>query len=209
MSHDNPSWEELPPEEQNELQLADGLLERIKKGETLENWSKIGRAYNLLQALAMKSCGSNAPVGKGYNHAWAHLARQLPHLKGLDKATRSHAMWLARDWEIVKAWHQSLRVPEQLRINHPTTARRRYDAAHKAPAPEKSGPPRVSAKEHQAINNVTPAALADLICETHTRPEYRKSLVAALQKIMERDERQDALEAKAQARSKQSKRRRA
>jgi hypothetical protein len=67
------------------------------------------------------------------------LAQRAPRLAKLDKATRSHAMWLAANWEGsergpgAELWHAEL--PDHVRrlINHPATVHRRYDKDWPAP----------------------------------------------------------------------------
>jgi hypothetical protein len=72
------------------------------------------------------------------------LAQRAPRLAKLDKATRSHAMWLAANWEGsergpgAEQWHAEL--PDHVRrlINHPATVHRRYDKDWPAPPKEKA-----------------------------------------------------------------------
>jgi hypothetical protein len=59
---------------------------------------------------------------------------ERPWAKNADKATRNHLLWAADHRSEIEAWRTSLAQGERAKMNHPTTLRRRYDAAHKVVA---------------------------------------------------------------------------
>jgi hypothetical protein len=82
----------------------------------------------------MRHAGTNTNKGPRYNEAWKTLARHAPSLATLDKSDRSHAVWLATEWEVVSRWLHTLAVNVRLQLNHPRTIHRRFDAVHLPPA---------------------------------------------------------------------------
>src|SRR4051812_15843280 len=97
-------WDDLSPEHRAALELGDAAMQRLKRGESIERWHEVGIALNTLQAQAMTFAQSNTPAGAKYNAAWADLASHVPHLRDIDKSSRSHATWLAANWEPVSTW---------------------------------------------------------------------------------------------------------
>jgi hypothetical protein len=83
----------------------------------------------------MDAAWTNRPTGRAYNDAWWQLTRRLPHLRELDKADRSHALWLVSEWSAVETWLHTLSPTARLRLNHPRAIRRRYFAALKPKVP--------------------------------------------------------------------------
>jgi hypothetical protein len=82
---------------------------------------------------AMRRAGTNQPIGSAYNRAFSDWMAERP-AKNTDKATRNHLLWAADHRSEIEAWHTSLAQSERAKMNHPTTLRRRHDAAHKVVA---------------------------------------------------------------------------
>jgi hypothetical protein len=134
-------WNDLPPEARDEIERGDAALAALKRGETIERWLDIGRALARMQAEAMRQAYTNIPKGKRYAGAWGAIATHAPHLRDVEQSTRSHAVWLATEWQTVNAWLQTLAHNVRLQLNHPRAIRRRYDAAHVPPGAETGSSP--------------------------------------------------------------------
>jgi hypothetical protein len=188
----------------------------LKRGESVDQWRDVGRALLTLQAEAMSVADTNQPIGRNYNAAWQSLAMHVPHLRDLDKATRSHAMWLAAQWEQVEVWRATLAQNERLETNHPSVIRRKYDRTHKAPSNPGDAGTKTSKRielqdqiirlqdENDALKkrnkgvllmpNDGPDVAADKIADEHNA-DWMERLRRALEKKIEANRRQDAIEA--------------
>jgi hypothetical protein len=221
-------WDELSQDSRQRIENGDVAMQWLKGNESIDRWHAAGIASNELQAAAMRACGSpNKPVGKRYNAEWAELAHNVPHLREMASSDRTHAMWLATNWAAITAWlHDGnlVTVHERLRLNHPTTIWRRYNAylkgpgkvggetASKAPTARQLLQDKLIAvmDENAALRNLngqgngasnaTVQIMADTIRNLHA-PDYRKRLVIALQRGIDDDERQDQIEAKVKRKS--------
>jgi hypothetical protein len=142
------SWDAVNPVRRERIEAGERAMEKIDRHETFHDWHAIGLSITEMQSEAMRQSFANKPVGKGYNAAWTMLAQRAPLLAKLDKATRSHAMWLAANWAVselgpgVEEWHAKL--PDHVRrlINHPATVHRRYDRDY-PPAKDEPNPDRL------------------------------------------------------------------
>ena len=65
---------------------------------------------------------------------------ERPCAKHTDKTTRNHLLWAADNRSSIEAWRASLAQNERDKMNHPTTLRRRYDAAHKVADKDPNAP---------------------------------------------------------------------
>ena len=106
---------------------------------TLDHWIAAGAAWETLQQAAMHRSSSNHPTGGRYAKAYRLLEHPWPELSRIDKATRSDAIWLFRNEELVKSWLMTLTRKERDQWNHPTTVRRHYERRH--PHPLSGKPP--------------------------------------------------------------------
>lgn len=131
MSVDN-GWSRLTIEAQNEIMAGALALRRIRQHEDYSHWTAVGRALLRLQEEAMHLSGSNSPHGRGYTAIRAELGSRVPDLEELDKTSKSHATWLAKNFAAVEHWRHTLAVNERDKLNHPTTIKRRYEATHGA-----------------------------------------------------------------------------
>jgi len=97
----------------------------------------------------MRRSHSNIPKGRAYVDAWQAIAAHAPHLRDIEHSTRSHAIWLANEWEAVNTWLQTLAHNVRLQLNHPRAIRRRYDAAHVPPGAGKDSAEKVKPEQRQ------------------------------------------------------------
>ena len=111
--------------------LAAEADDRIKRGAHWEDWCFIADGFAVGRNKAMRRAGTNQPVGSAYNHAFADWMAERPWAKNTDKATRNHLFWVADHRSEIEAWRATLSRSERDKMNHPTTLRRKWDAAHK------------------------------------------------------------------------------
>jgi hypothetical protein len=139
-------WDELTEEARREITDGEATYAALKRGETVERWLAVGKALARIQDEIVRVSGSNAPKGRRYNDAEKRLGlrQHAPHLVDINPTTRSHAVWLATEWEAANAWLQTLDIATRLQKNHPTTIRRGYDAARRTPRRDAAAVGRVS-----------------------------------------------------------------
>jgi hypothetical protein len=111
--------------------LAAEADDRIKRGAHWEDWMFIADGFAVGRAKAMRRAATNQPVGSAYNRACSDWMAERPWAKNTDKATRNHLLWAADHRSEIESWRATLAESERAKMNHPTTLRRRYDAAHK------------------------------------------------------------------------------
>jgi hypothetical protein len=215
-------WNEMPHEAREAIELGDASMAALKRGETIERWLNVGRGLLQLQTQAMRLAGSNSNKGRPYRDAWTGLADHAAHLRDIEQSTRSHAVWLATEWEAVNRWLHTLAVNKRLMLNHPRAVHRSYDLAHLPPAQPKPSA-RIGLQdqvirlqeENDMLRNrqgegftprgagFMPGTSADAAAEQiagHHRPEFLRKLAQALVAIAEREERQDRIERPRRAR---------
>jgi hypothetical protein len=149
-------WNELAPEVREQIELGEASVKRLTRGEHIEWWLNAGRALAAMQAEAMRHAGINVNKGPRYVAAWKVLARHAPALAALEKSDRSHAVWLATEWEAVNAWLQTLGMTKRLTLNHPRAIHRSYNDAHLPPKPaaETVAPPRTPTHQIEVLDIV-------------------------------------------------------
>jgi hypothetical protein len=205
-------WSQLTEEQRGCLELGNESMRVLKRGETIERWLNVGLAVRELQRLAMEYAQTKEPVGPAYRACWEALSRHTPHLADMDKTNRSHALWMANNWDDVKRWLDTLAVNVRLELNHPRAVRRRYESPHKD---EKDQEPTTRIKLQDQIVRLTeeldaarklktsgvmpPGMSADdfaqLIADRMATVTLRR-FIAALNKCLQNAERQDTIEAK-------------
>jgi hypothetical protein len=212
-------WDELPPDTRQELELGEASYAALKRGETVERWLNIGKALARMQAEIMRVAQS-ANRGRRYNDVRQRLGlhEHLPHLCEIHKTTRSHAVWLAENWEPVNAWLHTLAVNARLQKNHPSTIKRGYEAHEMALTRGATATAKASAdalkppaRQDNPIDIVrmfrsgvfppgrSVSELADVV-EAGLAFDTFKRFTAECIKRIERSERQDKIEAEASAR---------
>jgi hypothetical protein len=209
-------WSGLTDEQRAKLELGNEAYRRLKRGESIERWSEVGIALVELQRAAMAYGRTNSTSNRAYREAWADLVKHVPDLRDIDAGARSHAVWMVNNWPVVKPWLDTLPVNVRLDLNHPRSVRRKYDTTHKPPAPDgEDGEEHPSARlklqdqivrlteELDATRKIkTTGAMppgmsaedfAGLLVE-QMAPATRRRFLAAVQKAVENEARQDRLE---------------
>lgn len=105
---------------------ADAALDRIQRGQSWNDWAKIGELFVHGRKLAMLHGHTNEPAGKGYNMAFSSWLDAHPKLRAVDKATRNHAMQCFDNIQEITEWRAKLAQNQRETINHPTTVLRRW-----------------------------------------------------------------------------------
>jgi tetratricopeptide (TPR) repeat protein len=119
------------------LQDGEYAARSIHRGDALQAWLKLGEASDALQRAA--STAANAPSGPRYAAAWNQLVKPYPHLKDVDKGSRSRSIWLHKNWSEVGPWWQSLPFAQRSKLASPAAIKLRYEAAMRPPGDESEG----------------------------------------------------------------------
>jgi hypothetical protein len=120
--------------------LAAEADDRIKRGAHWDDWCFVADGFAVGRNKAMRRAGTNQPVGSAYNRAFGDWMAERSWAKNTDKATRNHLLWVADHRSEIEAWRATLSRSERDRINHPTTLRRKWDAAHRPNAADHKSP---------------------------------------------------------------------
>jgi hypothetical protein len=123
-------WNRLTPEAQNEIMAGALAIRRIRQHEDYSHWVAVGKALLRLQEEAMRLSASNSPQGRGYTAIRAELGSWVPDLDEIDKASKSHAVWLAKNLAAVEKWRETLWFNLRDTLNHPSSIKRRYEMTH-------------------------------------------------------------------------------
>ena len=133
--------------------LAAEADERIKRGAHWEDWCFVADGFAVGRAKAMRAAGTNRPFGSPYTRAFKNWMAERPWAKNCDNATRAHLLWVADNRSEIEAWRAKLAQNERDKMNHPTTLRRKYDAAHKVAAKDPNAPKKETSRETLAREN--------------------------------------------------------
>ena len=213
-------WSALSDQQRQRLELGNEAYRVLKRGETIERWYQVGVGCQELQQAALDYGRSNNTNNRAYREAWASLAAHVPDLRDIDKSARSHAIWMTENWEALSRWLATLPVNQRLDLNHPRSIHRKFDAAHKPPPPpDETKAPSTRVKTQDQIVQLTEQLdaqrkmkttgaipphmtmedLADLIANQRNAATVRR-LIAALERRVVADERQDRLASRERSR---------
>ena len=213
-------WSALSDQQRQRLELGNEAYRVLKRGETIERWYQVGVGCQELQQAALDYGRSNNTNNRAYREAWASLAAHVPDLRDIDKSARSHAIWMTENWEALSRWLATLPVNQRLDLNHPRSIHRKFDAAHKPPPPpDETKAPSTRVKTQDQIvqlteqldaqrkmkttgaipSHMTMEDLADLIANQRNAATVRR-LIAALERRVVADERQDRLASRERSR---------
>jgi hypothetical protein len=163
----------LPPprrEEEPPLDLGEGFdpiaRQAIEIGEqaltdlrenAVERWISAGGAWQALQNVALHRSGANNIASPRYRRVYAVLVHAWPQLAKVDKATRSHAIWLFANSEAVLRWRATLSQKERDKWVYPGTIRRHFERRHPHDMAPNEPPPRRKGRDrHQREWNRKP-----------------------------------------------------
>jgi hypothetical protein len=117
--------------EEARAQEAADAADRLKRGQSWDDWLKIGTFLNIGRNKAMLRAGTNEPVGARYIKAFSEWMAVYPWIGDIDKATRVHAMWAVDHVDDLTRLRENMGLTQRLACNHPTSMRRRWDKAQK------------------------------------------------------------------------------
>jgi hypothetical protein len=127
--------------EELKAQEAADAADRLKRGQSWDDWLKIGVFLNIGRNKAMMRAGTNEPIGARYIKAFSEWMALYAWIGDIDKATRTHAMWCVDHLDELAKLRENMGLTQRMTCNHPTTMRRRWDKAQKeldkAPAEKK------------------------------------------------------------------------
>jgi hypothetical protein len=117
--------------EELKAQEAADAADRLKRGQSWDDWNKIGVFLNIGRNKAMLRAGTNEPIGARYIKAFSEWMALYAWIGDIDKATRTHAMWCVDHLEELAKLRENMGLTQRMTCNHPTTMRRRWDKSQK------------------------------------------------------------------------------
>ena len=117
--------------EEARAQEAADAADRLKRGQSWDDWLKIGVFLNIGRNKAMLRAGTNEPVGARYIKSFSEWMAVYSWIGDIDKATRIHAMWCVDHLDELAKLRENMGLTQRLTCNHPTTMRRRWDKSQK------------------------------------------------------------------------------
>lgn len=129
--------------EELKAQEAADAADRLKRGQSWDDWLAIGTFLNIGRNKAMARGGTNEPVGARYVKAFSEWMGSYAWIGDIDKATRTHAMWCVDHLSELVKLRENMGLTQRLACNHPTSMRRRWDKSQKEldkPKAEKKEP---------------------------------------------------------------------
>ena len=135
--------------------LAEEAEDRIRRGAHWTDWMYVADGFAVGRAKAMRAAGTNQPYGKAYTRAFGDWMRERPWAREerIDKGTRSNLLWAADHRSEIEAWREALTQGERAKMNHPTTLKRRFEAAHKVTAVDPNAPKKETTRESLVREN--------------------------------------------------------
>jgi hypothetical protein len=207
----------LQREDESFAQAAEADM-RLRASEkiTFGDWLVISEGLINLRHRAMRESGSNSAYGLAYTRQYAKLRDLHPWASHFDPKTTAHCIWLAENVAAVTRWRDALHEDLRRLYITPRTVKDKYLLAMKvltqkagteAPSPQRALKDQMIRlqEENDMLRRRSAAGfmpgtkatdLAERIAEHH-RPDYLRELARALADIAHREERQDAIEAKA------------
>jgi hypothetical protein len=117
--------------EELKAQEAADAADRLKRGQSWDDWLKIGTFLNIGRNKAMSRAGTNEPIGARYIKAFSEWMAVYAWIGDIDKATRTHSMWCVDHGDELAKLRENMGLTQRMTCNHPTTMRRRWDKAQK------------------------------------------------------------------------------
>jgi hypothetical protein len=117
--------------EELKAQEAADAADRLKRGQSWDDWLKIGTFLNIGRNKAMLRAGTNEPIGARYIKAFSEWMSVYAWIGDIDKATRVHAMWAVDHVDDLTRLRENMGLTQRLNCNHPTSMRRRWDKSQK------------------------------------------------------------------------------
>jgi hypothetical protein len=137
--------------EEARAQEAADAADRLKRGQSWDDWNKIGVFLNIGRNKAMMRAGTNEPIGARYIKAFSEWMAVYPWIGDIAKATRTPAMWCVDHGDELAKLRETMGLTQRMTCNHPTTMRRKWDKAQKEvdKAPTEKKEPKSAALERE------------------------------------------------------------
>jgi hypothetical protein len=114
------------------IQRGQDAWNRHKTDATWNGWLAIGAALAIGRADAMVAANTNQPQGTRYRREFGSwLAHH--HFDDIDKGDRHRLFAVMDNRAAIEAWLATLTLTERLRLNHPNSVWRKWQAATKGP----------------------------------------------------------------------------
>lgn len=139
--------------EERKEKLAEEADARIKSGAHWKDWMYIADGLAVGQAKAMRAAGTNRPYGKAFTREMGLWLKDRSWANRYDKGTRSNLLWCVDHRSEIEDWRETLAQNVRDKMNHPTTLKRAYDAAHKVVAVDPNAPKKETKTEALATEN--------------------------------------------------------
>jgi hypothetical protein len=107
---------------------------RLRSTATWNDWKQVGETHLIGRQKAMIEAGVNQPIGRRYNEAFGAWQREFG-FENLDKGDRARLFEVMSHIVRIEAWLATLTTNERLRLNHPTTVLRKWNASTVVPDP--------------------------------------------------------------------------
>jgi hypothetical protein len=187
--------EGFPAEARRAIEAGEHALIDLREN-TAHSWYLVGGACFMLRNVALNRSGANQPAGKRYNRIYAVLTSSWPELGKLDKATRSHAIWLFEHYDAVKAWLATLPQNQRDQWVYPGTVRRHFEKRHPqlmSDREPRARPPRLRCKHEwnkQMLGERSREDLEKLVGELAKQVADRDRHILELEDIIEQKDRE-------------------
>ena len=107
-------------------------LRWLDRDKTWEAWLRIGKAFQEVRNVAMKSVGVNRPFGPRYRALFPLLMQRFKFTDRIrDSGDRARLVEVMEILPEIEAWRNGLTDDERRRWNHPTTVLREYKKAQR------------------------------------------------------------------------------
>ena len=124
---------------------------RLKREKSWGDWLVVGAALQIGRQWAMNQAGTNRPMGKGYNMAFAEWLHRYK-LDDMDKGDRSRLFEIMDNLSPIEQWRQTLTMTQRLALNHPNSVMRKWKkAVEPEPNEDKTGEPKKTTRDELAL----------------------------------------------------------
>jgi hypothetical protein len=101
---------------------------RLRSDNTWADWVAVGKAHVIGHTEAMREAGVNKPNGHRFDKAFSAWRKRFG-FDSLDKGDRSRLFKLMDNLAAIEAWRATLTTTERLKLNHPNSVLRKWQAA--------------------------------------------------------------------------------
>jgi hypothetical protein len=120
------------PSEARKEEAAAAAFERIKTGQHWRDWMYVAAGLEVGRMKCLRAIGANAtPQHPGYKREFKNWMAGRPWARDLDSPTRAHLFWCLDFANEIETWRDTLAQNIRARLNHPTSMKRAYEAAHR------------------------------------------------------------------------------